>query len=470
MVSLIIVVVLAGMAAAIFSLSLSRTAETQRAGSRLRALYMAEAGVGEAMMSVADAVINVKGDPVNVGAKSAPRELKNGAFWTTIADNGDGTYTVFSQGIAADEERAIQVVLEPDGDSPFDHAIFAGNTSGDPNYTLRLSGEGAARDRVVGGDVYSGGDIELALDASVDGNVITPNTVTTGSGHVGGVVEGVTLPTPDIASMAYEMNHDYDVAALFAADETYGSGSPGGDAWQLPESNPAHIFRKNPSDRSSENSGTTKDDFYLEDRFEPIGKDSNQDGTDPWDITFTGNTGNDKVFYVDGNLWIHNSPTYSFRFKNEDGAPVRAVFIVKGNVTFSDNLFYDDRDQDAAVFIAIEDPAVPDSGNIYFGDPGGGTLEYMDAFMYAENDFEDTHLDRSGSKDVTIHGTMTAGNHVYIERDFTHSDGTVSHSTLTVDFDDRIRRGVLEMNGLPTPGGGGIDGFRLIHWQEVPTQ
>ena len=40
-------------------------------------------------------------------------------------------------------------------------------------------------------------------------------------------------------------------------------------------------------------------------------------------------------------------------------------------------------------------------------------------------------FDAAGSKTVTVHGNMTAGNQVRIERDF-HGQ----HSKLTVDFDD----------------------------------
>jgi hypothetical protein len=55
--------------------------------------------------------------------------------------------------------------------------------------------------------------------------------------------------------------------------------------------------------------------------------------------------------------------------------------------------------------IAIKDLGVRDSGNIYFGDPSFGTLERMDAFMYAENNFLDTNLSATGSARVTVTAT-----------------------------------------------------------------
>ena len=86
-----------------------------------------------------------------------------------------------------------------------------------------------------------------------------------------------------------------------------------------------------------------------------------------------------------------------------------------------------------------------DSGNIYFGDPVFGTLEQMHAFMYAENNFYDNNLTPTGSATVTVHGNMTAGNQVPINRDFGQQ-----HSKLTVNFDDRISVGDLDMPGLPS--------------------
>ena len=38
--------------------------------------------------------------------------------------------------------------------------------------------------------------------------------------------------------------------------------------------------------------------------------------------------------------------------------------------------------------------------------------------MYAENNFYDNNLDASGSAQVTVHGNMTAGNQVLINRDY----------------------------------------------------
>ena len=109
----------------------------------------------------------------------------------------------------------------------------------------------------------------------------------------------------------------------------------------------------------------------------------------------------------------------------------------------------------------MKDDDVADSGNIYFGDPTFGTLEHMSAFMYAENDFYDNNLDASGSATVTVVGNMSAGNQVAIERDW----GSV-HSKLTVEFDDRIVAGELDLPGLPTQSSGGGK-YEVLSWREV---
>jgi len=147
-----------------------------------------------------------------------------------------------------------------------------------------------------------------------------------------------------------------------------------------------------------------------------------------------------------------------------DGTPLRVTFVVKGNIYISDNIFYHDENQDGLALIAMKDSAVTDSGNIYFGDPSFGTLEYMDAFMYAENNFLDSNLSATGSARVTVHGNMTAGNQVKINRDFGSQ-----HSKLTVNYDSRIWDGTLQLPGLPTASGSG-SAWAVASWREVSVQ
>ena len=61
-----------------------------------------------------------------------------------------------------------------------------------------------------------------------------------------------------------------------------------------------------------------------------------------------------------------------------------------------------------------------------------------------------------------MHGIMSAGNHVEIERDYGRN-----HSKLTVDFDDRVSTGALEMPGLPGVEEPGPSGYRILSWRSV---
>src|SRR5581483_2737793 len=60
------------------------------------------------------------------------------------------------------------------------------------------------------------------------------------------------------------------------------------------------------------------------------------------------------------------------------------------------------------------------SGNVFFGDPGSGTVEHFESFLYAENNFYATNLDTTtasgGMQKMEIFGNMTAGNQVNINR------------------------------------------------------
>ncbi len=467
--SLVAVIVLAGLSALIFTLSLTHSTEVGRSGRELRALYLAEAGVGEALLAVAAAVREKAPLPGEHGTPDAPIELEGGRVWTSMEDNGDDTYRVVSTGWVNGSTRSIEAVLRHAGTSVFDHAVFAGNTSGDPDYTLRFGGRGTHKDEIVG-NVFSAGDVLVTGDATVDGEVLASGTVTGITG-----TENVTRPLPDIAGMDYEHNHDVNVAAAFAAGGAWRANALGGSAFQLPESEPAHIFRKNPSNRLAETSATRKDDFFLEDPYMPVLDFTAYNGGRGHTITLAGapgkpgRDGNQLVYYIDGNLWVHNRTFLRLRFLTQDGSGTRVTFIVKGNIYFSDDVLLQDPNKDAVAFIAIKDAAEPESGDIYFGDPRYGTLERMYAYMYAERDFHDNNLDAAGSSTVELFGNMTAGNQVSINRDFVRRDGTVAHSKLDVEFDERLSKGRVSLPGIPRVRAG-VGGFEVVFWREVGLQ
>ncbi len=458
LIAIVATFVLAGMAGAMLAVSASKKNQQSAGTGSMKAFYAAEAGLNDAIAALKS------GQPAMLST-SPSNAFGGGEFSGSVVDNGDGTTTITSIGLFNNETRAVQAVLKKQETTIYDCALFAGNESGDPNYSLELGGKQGQADRVRG-NVFSGGSIVLKDDAKIDGTAYATGAVS-GTGAATSKT-GVSQPIPDIPAMNYATNHDINVAAAFAgADATYQWNKLGGEAWQLPETNPCHIFRKNPSNRSSETSLTSKDDYFLEDPYELLNNSSNVQSTDGTKITISGLGGepglssNNKVFYIDGNLWIHNYQLYTFTFGSPGSDPLKVTFIVNGNIYISDNIFYEDPKSDGIAFVAIKDEKEPDSGNIHFGDPTFGTLEHMEAFMYAENNFYDTNLSASGSSKVSVFGNMTAGNHVAIRHDF----GSY-HAKLQVEFDDRISVGDLTLPGLPgvTPGG---TAWSVLVWREI---
>ncbi len=442
-----VALVLAGVAASTLTVVNSVNRETRGARDDLERSYLAESAAGFAEMSL------LSGASGNLGSQNAPVSFGAGAYWTVANDNPDNTVTVTCTGVYNGGSRALAATyrLAP---GVFDNAIFAGNSSNDPNYVMHFGGVGKQADQ-VNGDVYSGGDVEFVDDSSISGTARATGTVTGTSGQ-----GGVTQSIPDLQAMQYDTSADVNVVNEFAS-AAYLSNAAGGTAWQVAESSAAHIFRRDPTDRASDTASTVKDDYFLEDPYEPVHTDSSSDGSDPYVVSLAGSNGNpgadgnEKIYYIDGNLWIHNRKTFSFRIDADDDLAV--TFVVRGNIYISDNMFYGDKDKDGLALIAMKDPNVADSGNIYFGDPVFGTLEHMSAYMYAENDFLDNNLSASGSATVTIDGIMSAGNHVAINRDF----GT-QHSRLTMNFDDRVSNDALLLPGLPTGTAGGVT---FLAWQ-----
>lgn len=409
-------------------------------------LQIAESGLSQAIAAIESGLDG------NIGSEAAPIALNGGTMSVETARSGDNMWTITSTGSFAGHSRRLRAVLTTEG-HVFHHAIFAGNDSGDPDYLMPFSGLGDRGDRIYG-DIYSGGNIEVAEDARIAGIARAAGTV---RGVEADFEGGVSQPNPDFADRNYASRHDINVAQEFRSLSSYQSSDAGGSAYQLPSSHPAHIFRLNPSDRTTETRSTTKDDYFLEDPYETLRVDRSQDGTDPYILSFPDST--PRVYYIDGNLWIHNRRSYSLAFSSPSG-PAKATIVVSGNIYISDNLFYRDRALDGVAFIALRDESVPDSGNVYFGDPSFGTLSSMDAFLFAENNFHDNNLSASGSNYIDLFGTMSAGNQVRIDRG--RGD---SHSRLTVNWDDRLLTGALTLPGIPEANQ--RLSFRRSAWMEI---
>lgn len=454
------VTALVAVTAAAVTFTTANVSEVERQHDDTQALYLAEAALSDAIAQLA--LSQQSGDTVSawLGTIDEPLQDSTGQRWSGIAENADGSYTITTSGTVGGSQRSIQATLTPPPPGPFDHAMYAGNMSGDPSYSLNLGGTGGQADAVKG-DIYSGGDVVIEGDADVSGSIVAGGSVKGADGR-----SGVRTETPQILEIDYERFHDFDVAALFDSS-TRTTDDAGGSADQLPATSPAHFLRRNPSDRTTDTGSTVKDDYFMEDPYETVRTDSKQDGSDAFELSLTADS-NNSVFFIDGNLWIHNYKSYSMKILNEGGDPTKVTFVVKGNVYFSDNLFYSDPDNDGVAFIALADEKVEDSGNIYFGDPVFGTMQFAEAVMFAENNFYDNNLDASGSSSVKIRGNMTAGNQVAIERDYEHKDGTVSHTQLQLEFDDRQSSGTIGLPGIPVDQDRSV-GYTIAAWSEVPT-
>ena len=467
---MILLIALAGMTVAMLTLSKGHSDQVVSTGQESRALYVAEAGVAESVVQLVSALNSGLPVPTGLGSADSPLALAGGSYWSTIASSGNSSYTIAVHGQVAQGTRSLEVRLEPSGDSAFEHAIFAGNSSGDPNYSLTLGGSGSQAD-LIAGNIYSGGAIDATGDATITGILAASDGIHSDSGQTG--LTGVERPLLDLASEDYANSSDVDVAALFDAGSFRWWDSLGGWADQVFPNSQAHIFRRNPSDRRTETNATAKDDYFLEDPYEPVlgfqsvfagGHEISLAGTDGT----SGTNGNDLTYYIDGNLWIHNWRVGGLRFAS-DGDGTQVTFVVNGNLYISDDLLLEDEDLDGVAFIAVEDPTVADSGNIYLGDPRWGTRELMHAYLYAENDFLDNNLDASGSREVVLHGNMTAGNHVDIQRDFFKNNGQVEHSRLEINFDERASLDTISLPGLPEAQSG-IGGLRFTYWRETSEQ
>jgi len=143
----------------------------------------------------------------------------------------------------------------------------------------------------------------------------------------------------------------------------------------------------------------------------------------------------------------------------------RITIVAKGNIHISDEFWYNggtEAPQDMMALIALDDPDVENSGNIYFGDPQFGTGGDVHAMLYAENYFKDNNLNTAGQTHLSVFGNMTAGDHVLINRE------GANRTRLGVMMDNRIITGEDLPPGLPPA----LTGQRTIYiaegWYPVP--
>jgi hypothetical protein len=309
------------------------------------------------------------------------------------------------------------------------------------------------------------------------------------------------IEPPDLVSMYYAQaksgtapafasegwGHDYDVTA----SDYSSNGHVITD-----DDTPEHIFVRNVPDNDPDDgnddyrqtyggvsvrsrgyepiyddNGDRIDDYFLEDPtdsfYHSYDSDNSIDGTAYTAPSYihVKSEHNEKVYYVDGNVYIHGTPTWAFRFK-EPGTKI--TIVAKGNITISDEFYYnadydDDLDyddidstivnnaSDVLCLIALENSDAPDkSGNIYIGDSAKGTGGSIHAMMYAENNFIDNNIGGSGQAYISIYGNMAAGGSLDIHRD------AWDWTRLDVTLDRRLSLGTITAYGLPPAPAGSL--------------
>jgi hypothetical protein len=478
-------------------------AQARKDINRTKAFYLAEAGV-ERLAS----------------------NLNSGNF-TSIGTTtlGDGSYAVdfnvtpgepcaVATGTAGGETRKIQMTMAfllP----PYENGIYAGGMDGN-SWTFMLSGTGDpciviqggksvgdfnGKD-IVNGNIFADGNVSLYGQSSVNqapspnthnlnGDVNTTGTISThdsASIHGNRIEHSTEMGPPDLIGMNYSVNNTHNVTKIFDnAGVTHGAPPAGNSLYD--------IFVINRSDSTACNNSTDGNDYYLD--LHP-GSSSYVGGA--WDTAPTPiNVGTDRVYYIDGNLWI-NSVNDTFGY-NMSG---KATIVVTGNIYICDNLKYANTSNDMLGLVALGKYNASgqrvSGGDIIFGDPTYGTMYTMSGMLFAAHDFLfNTRAigayDAEPESGFILNGSMAAMDKISLERDwYTISGntrrparynpstsqwydyetgtvltsaqvGTMKHYRMVLNYDDRVRSSSTQPKGLPR--GAGMIYCGLTNWKEL---
>jgi hypothetical protein len=357
------------------------------------------------------------------------------------------------------------------------------------------SGEVGGKD-IVNGNMYINGDATMYEESSINpspmGN-FNGDIDSTGTADIldqatvsGAVTEGAEVKShPSLESMNYAINNTHNVSHIFA-DAGISSG-------HLPSGHELYnVMVKNPGDRSSECSTTFGDDYF----FEPANVSG---GGGPKDATTPLHMGENRVYYVDGDVWVHSQPTYGFLV---DG---QVTIVATGDIHISDNIKYADSESVLGlVALGQYDGSgqLVSGGNIYFGDPRAGTMYTVSALMFAADSFlYNTDSITGGTVEpetgFLVYGNLNALNKVSIQREWYDADGTgearpayfdpstnqwadletktsltsteinsLRHYQMAITYDDRVRTQETQPPGLPRGKGTIFGGLRC--WEELP--
>lgn len=315
------------------------------------------------------------------------------------------------------------------------------------------------------------------------------------------------IDPPNLTNMFYQVNKNgvrprgalprwgHDVAV---ASNDYGTAKAIVDT-----SKPEHIFIRNPPTSGSTSSGGKTiygrsysyvtngmgkrlDDYFLEDPADPTynsyDTSAEIDGTvytAPMYIDVKPEH-NNMLYFVDGNVYLHNPQIYSMRFRRPG---TRITIVANGNITISDEFCYNadyasgltrsamnstvvHDPSDIICLIAMKNPAFPgNTGNIYIGDSQFGTGGSIHGLLYAENDFVDVNINTVDQAFISVFGNMSAGNQVRLNR--VVSSGRY-RTRLDVTLDERVRDGEVIVPGLPHAVGTQRSIILDSAWRKIP--
>ena len=462
-----------------------------------QAFYAAEAGLAQ----LSSKLYNEEFEDI------ADTALGEANYQVDLNFNADPPYAV-STGRVGMEVKKIKAELSFLA-SPYEKAIYGGNVSGDKwMFSLRgegdpqptggwwSSGEVGGRD-IVNGNMYVNGDATMYEESSVNPSPMgsfNGDVDSTGKADIldkatvsGVVTEGADVKShPSLEDMNYAVNNTHNVSKIFADAGVSSGYLPSGDELY-------NVMVKNPGNRSSECGTTSGDDYFLE----PASVSNN--GADSKEAKTPLNMGEDRVYYVDGDVWVHSPSTYGFLV---DG---KVTIVATGDIHISDNIKYADSDSLLGlVALGKYDGSgqLVSGGNIYFGDPRFGTMYTVSGLMFAADSFlYNTDSVTGGTEEpetgFSVYGNLNALNQVSIDREWYEDEATgdarpacydsstdqwvdlqtgaaltgteinsLRHYQMAITYDDRVRTHTTQPPGLPR-GKGTIFGG-LISWEELP--
>lgn len=117
-IGVIVIFIIAAVASVFVSSGVADSRHRQSSIHRTKVLYVAEAGVKNAISE-----LNTGGDGV-IGTKDAQVSFGGGTYYTTATSLGGDCYSVVSVGRIGDERRAVEIILAPVSNSLFKKAMF----------------------------------------------------------------------------------------------------------------------------------------------------------------------------------------------------------------------------------------------------------------------------------------------------------------------------------------------------------